>query len=157
MTRLAILILLSLTYSLSAISEELISKADIEQLLPAQGVVVTESIEKTLDIGHGISAHYTFEITSKGNGAINLPGVLIRLYDRHSDLSMFKNGLIKNELIDLNADGYKDIVLWGTALSFDDEGKALGESEALGILIFSATEKKYILLRKSEQIEIFAR
>ena len=153
-----IFILISILYSLTASSADLISKAEVDKLLPTwtEGKIATDILKKELNIGHGINVSYEFEITSKGNGAIVLPGILLRLYDNHNDLSYFKHGLLNNEVIDINSDGYKDILLWGTALTFDDDGKELGEKEVVGILLFSPDDKKYKVLRKSEQIDVFS-
>ena len=138
-------------------AEPLISKVEVKKLLPpyTDGRIGTNILEKTLNIGHDIQVAYEFEITSKGNGAIVLPGILLRLYDNHHDLSYFKNGLLNNEALDINSDGFKDILLWGTALTFDDDGNSLGEEEVVGILLYSVKEQKYVVLKKSEQIDVF--
>ena len=143
--------------STNVCAESIISKEEINKLLPTltDGKVGTDSLSKSLVIGDGVKVSYEFEITSKGNGAVILPGILLRLYDSHDDLSYFKNGLLNNELLDVNSDGYKDIILWGTALTFDDDGNSLGEKEVVAVLVYSAKDKKYVVLKKSEEIDVF--
>ncbi|RXF00414.1 hypothetical protein [Pseudoalteromonas phenolica] len=143
--------------STNVCAESIISKEEVNKLLPTytDGKVGTDILSKSLIIGDGVKVSYEFEITSKGNGAVILPGILLRLYDSYEDLSYFKNGLLNNEVLDVNSDGYKDILLWGTALTFDDDGNSLGEKEVVAVLVYSIKEQKYVVLKKSEEIDVF--
>jgi hypothetical protein len=148
---------LLLLLSTNVCAESIISTEEVNKLLPTytDGKVGTDILTKSLVIGDDVKVSYEFEITSKGNGAVILPGILLRLYDSYEDLSYFKNGLLNNEVLDINSDGYKDILLWGTALTFDDDGNSLGEKEVVAVLIYSAKDQKYVVLKKSEEIDVY--
>ncbi|KTD96452.1 hypothetical protein N9H48_08400 [Pseudoalteromonas marina] len=153
-----IILVLLLVFSFQLKAENLISKSEVASILPSLdfGVPSTDVIQKNIEIGKDLIISIEFAITSKGNGGIELPGIfLVRLYDRHDDLSYFKDGLLNNELIDVNSDGYKDILLWGTAVKSDDDGNKLGDVSVLAILVYSPKDKIYKVLRKSEEIDIY--
>lgn len=154
--RTILVLLLVLSFQLKA--EYVISNSDVADILSSLkvGTPSTDTIRKNIEIGEDVTVSIEFAISSKGNGGIELPGIfLVRLYDKHDDLSYFKNGLLNNELIDLNSDGYKDILLWGTAVKSDDEGNNLGEVSVLAVLVYSPKDKIYQILRKSEEIDIY--
>ena len=154
--RIILTLFLILSFQLQA--EELISQSEIE-LIKANSKFDSPStnvINKQIEIGSNTTISIEFGITSKGNGGIELPGIfMLRLSDKHADLRYFKNGLLILELIDINSDGYKDILLWGTAIKSDDEGNNLGEVSALAVLVYSPKDKIYQILRKSEEIDIY--
>ncbi|MBA6302357.1 hypothetical protein [Colwellia sp. MB02u-14] len=154
--RIILTLFLFLSFQLQA--EELISSSDVELIISnfKSDSLSNNVIDKNIQIGANTNISIEFGITSKGNGGIELPGIfLLRLYDMHGDLSYFKDGLLNNELIDINSDGYKDILLWGTAIKSDDDGNNLGEVSVLAVLVYSPKDKVYKILRKSEEIDIY--
>lgn len=85
--------------------------------------LVVEQLEETQQAGKpGSDTYYatvcveelrcletSFDITSKGNGVLRFPGGWMRVYDMHQDENETPPGLFRNELIDVNGDGYLDI------------------------------------------------
>ncbi|WP_125719009.1 hypothetical protein [Pseudoalteromonas rubra] len=114
-------------------------------------------IRKELNIGHDINVPIEFSITSKGNGGFSLPGLfLVRLYDQHDDGSYFKSGLLRNELIDLDGDGYNELLFWGIAVKTGDESeKTLGETPVVAILKYDIKSKAFKVVKKSDEIDIY--
>ncbi|HKY22542.1 MAG TPA: hypothetical protein VJM31_15120 [Vicinamibacterales bacterium] len=84
--------------------------------------IETGPIQLSLRLSADVSVAASVSITSKGNGVLDLPGAKVRLYDRHEDTVTFAEGLLNNELVDIDGDGLKDLVLWGTAVETDDKG-----------------------------------
>lgn len=64
----------------------------------------------------------SIEATSKGNGTINLNGLLLRIFDQHEDGIVYKNGFLELEIKDINSDGINELIFTG-------ELKYTGEKE----------------------------
>ena len=69
-----------------------------------------------LAMGDGKELLMVFEGTSKGNGTLQLSNLLLRIYDRHDDGVLYKDGLLTLRFEDLNQDGWCDIHVTGTVL-----------------------------------------
>ena len=92
--------------SLHSFASQIIEDSDIARINASYPEDL--KIRKELNIRHDINVQIEFSITSKGNGGFSLPGLfLVRLFDQHDDGSYFKSGLLRNELIDLDEDGYE--------------------------------------------------
>lgn len=61
------------------------------------------------------------EITTKGNGTIQLGNLLIRVYDTHDDGIVYKNNELEVYLQDLTGDGNRELILTGVLAFSDDD------------------------------------
>lgn len=116
--------------------------------------VATDPLPITLDIGKNVRLVATFEVTSKGNGGIDWDGGFLRLYDSHGDGVVFDNYLLNNELVDIDGDGFKDIVVWGVAVLTDDDDREIGRIPVVSILHFNAKTRRFEVTLSSEHIYI---
>lgn len=77
-------------------------------------------VTSKLKISKNLSIPVTYNATKKGNGTIDLNGLLIRVFDQHDDGIVYKNNFLNVEIKDLNDDGYNEIIFTGT-LKFTGE------------------------------------
>ncbi|MEI8646392.1 hypothetical protein P4S60_18385 [Pseudoalteromonas sp. Hal040] len=141
--------------SLHSFASQIIEDSDIARINASYPEDL--KIRKELNIRHDINVPIEFSITSKGNGGFSLPGLfLVRLFDQHDDGSYFKSGLLRNELIDLDEDGYNELLFWGIAIKTDDESeKVLGEIPVVAILKYDPKSKTFKVIKKSNEIDIY--
>jgi hypothetical protein len=119
------------------------------------GTPGTEDLNLKIVVSESISVNGRFSITSKGNGVLEVPGANIRLYGCHHDGVVFDGCLLNNELVDIDGDGFKDIVLWGTANLFDEDDKQVGERPVLCIFRFDPIVKKFINTVPSKDVYVY--
>ena len=80
---------------------------------------IKESLQKNkpitskINISKNISIPVTFKKKKKGNGTLNLNGLLIRIFDQHDDGVIYENSYLNLELKDLNNDNIKEIIFTG--------------------------------------------
>lgn len=79
-------------------------------------------IANKITLSDNLSIPITFDTTSKGNGTINLNGLLLRVFDQHDDGIVYKNYYLNMEVKDINTDGINELIFTG-------ELKHTGEKE----------------------------
>lgn len=72
--------------------------------------------EQPISIGPGVDVVVRTEVTSKGNGAFHLKNLEVRNFDQHHDAAVFRDDALKTEFIDLDGDGYRDLVVSGAVI-----------------------------------------
>ena len=72
-----------------------------------------KSAPSKINIAKNLSIPVTFDATKKGNGAINLNSLLIRVFDQHDDGVVYENDFLNMETKDLNNDDIKEIIFTG--------------------------------------------
>lgn len=145
-----------LLWSALLTADPLITAQDVAHVAAAPGRELT----KVVDFGHQLRVPIHFSITSKGNGGFQLPGLfLVRIYDRHEDGSVFRQGLLHNDLIDLDDDGYLELVLWGTALISDPEQEMNADSPqpepVVAIIHYAPVQHIFKISKDSDYIDIY--
>jgi len=151
-----LILIMALLMSGKTFGAEIISQAEISQLYASNSE--SKGINKVLAIGSNVNVPIEFSITSKGNGGFSLPGLfLIRIYDQHDDTVYFKSGLLKNELVDIDSNGYKELLLWGVAVRSDEETeKVIAEVPVVAIIKYDLESKLFKVVKKSEEIDIYS-
>jgi hypothetical protein len=79
------------------------------------------SVRKSIEIASGVWINAMFEITSKGNGAVHLPGLSIRVYDSHNDGLVFRDWLLLCQWLDADGGGFLDFIVSGVGIRTDEE------------------------------------
>lgn len=82
----------------------------------ARGLDDTQVLDGVFRPKRGVALPYSFAITSKGNGSLVFGSYAIRIYDAHDDGLLFDAFLLDQYQRDVNADGWLDLVLTGSAL-----------------------------------------
>ena len=88
-------------------------------------VVISNEVIKTVEI----------EVTSKGNGSMKIGNLYLKVYDTHDDGDFYEGHMLKIEFIDINKDGYKDIILTGIRCKTEEKGNLVVQREGV-FLIF---------------------
>ena len=115
----------------------------------AENNVVTRSME----IASGSFQPMKFEITTKGNGSISLPGLNIRIYDNHDDGLVFESKLLKCEWKDIDEDGFLDLAVSGTAIrTGDKDGAKPTKIKINGVFRWNPKNRQFEVTRCSPEI-----
>lgn len=77
---------------------------------------------ETIDLGHGVAESARIEVTSKGNGSLAICGQSFRVYDGHDNGSLFEPTMAHITFVDLDDDGYRDLVLTGLLVDTGEKG-----------------------------------
>lgn len=100
---------------------------------------------KQIEIGPGISHTMKINLTAKGNGMMHLLNLSIPVYDSHDNGHLFEGFLLNIRFIDLDNDGYKDLVITGTRVSTGEKGNVVsGRDEVLRIFQFDSKEIRFV-------------
>jgi hypothetical protein len=125
--------------ALSNEASEIIDYELVKQLAPY------EELKGSLDVGGGVSLPYKFSITARGDGGINIGGIYIHTYDSHNDGTIFQDHLLKHQFVDVNRDGYLDLVISGVGLFKGvTEWDAIRKRTLVSIFIYDIVGNKYI-------------
>ncbi|MDR0933420.1 MAG: hypothetical protein LBM70_10455 [Victivallales bacterium] len=65
---------------------------------------------KVADLGNGVAFNSTAEVTAKGNGFLQIANLNVRIYDAHDNSEMFTENPLEIYLVDINSDGYRDLL-----------------------------------------------
>jgi len=108
---------------------------------------------RDIDLGKGATVTAKFELTEKGNGGLTLPGYGLRVYDAHRDGVTFKAYLLRCEWKDMNADGYLDLVVSGTAQFWSErDGRFEIEKAISAVLQYEPAKKSFDLVKGTPEI-----
>lgn len=108
---------------------------------------------QTIALGKGLTIPAKFELTEKGNGGLEIPGVGLRVYDAQRDGVTFRNYLLLCEWKDLNGDGILDLSVSGTAQFWSEKGDRVEvEKPIRAVAHFSPIKKAFELITCSPEI-----
>ncbi|GAA5496042.1 hypothetical protein Rhal01_02223 [Rubritalea halochordaticola] len=110
-------------------------------------------ISRLIQISEKVSCKAHFEVTSKGNGDLSIPGINIRIFDTHEDRFIYQDSLLKCQWKDTNGDGYLDLTVSGTVLETDEKGERLLSSTPVkGVFLWNLVRKQFVKLQCSPKI-----
>lgn len=123
-----IITILIMTLLLAACSVEQCVKpfVQIDELQASGHDSIDEQLSKVVSISKGIQIPFILETTMKGNALVNFQNLTIRAYDYHGDGELYVGGLASIFFIDLDGDGFKDLVICATKEISDEEDVPLG-------------------------------
>jgi hypothetical protein len=145
MKRLAVVLALILPHEAWARSaeERVFLQTDVQRLNAEQNPSLKEKVDRVV-LARDFSVPYKLEFTNKGNGCLYIGGLGIRFYDNHLDLITFAGGSLEHRLADVDGDGYKDLIFWGTVENWGEKGEALGKRSILAVFRFDSSTKRFI-------------
>jgi hypothetical protein len=76
---------------------------------------------RDVEIGRGVQATFEFEKTTKGNGVLRFPGGCARVYDSHDDSVTFEPFALDIRLVEIDDDGYLDVVATGIGVHREEK------------------------------------
>lgn len=109
--------------------------------------------ENRMDLGKGVFISLKFQITTKGNGLLTLPGLAVRVYDSHDDGLIFRGGLLHCEWCDLDGDGVLELVVSGLAVRLNERtDSAERSSNVRGVFRYVGRERRFAASACSPEI-----
>lgn len=92
---------------------------------------------KRLTLGEGVEVLARIEVTTKGNGGMQIGDDSFRVYDDHDDTMYYDGGMLTTKFRDIDGDGYLDLALSGIVLftGEKDEG-VLRQAAIVGIYLY---------------------
>ncbi|MES2696043.1 MAG: hypothetical protein V4773_21395 [Verrucomicrobiota bacterium] len=117
--------------------------------LPAE---YPDNAKRKIEIARGVSIDAKVQITSKGNGVIYLPGIMIRIYDAHHDGLVFRDALLQCEWRDEDGDGTLDFVVSGIAEPDEPIAGRMIPIPVRGVFRYSAKERRFQPVLCSQEI-----
>ena len=95
-------------------------------------------------VADGKAIPASVSVTSKGNGILKFPGGSVKVYDSHDDGEVIDGFMLDIDLIDLNRDGLRDIVISGVTLVVGDgEDIHKRHRQVLKIYIYDKNQEEY--------------
>lgn len=106
---------LTLMFSLFVLSCSFANNGDVFNIKDNinKSLINKKAIASQVHLSKKIFIPVTFDATSKGNGTINLNGLLVRVFDQHDDGIVYENNFLEMETKDLNNDNIKEIIFTG--------------------------------------------
>lgn len=98
----------------------------------------------------------SIEVTSKGNGTLDILNLSLRVYDSHDDANLYKDRMLLIEFTDLNEDGYLDLMVTGIYQVTPEKGDGIVEESILVFMCHfdpKTTEFKKIYQQMPHDIE----
>jgi predicted enzyme involved in methoxymalonyl-ACP biosynthesis len=95
----------------SSVADVTVTKDLLEQ--DAEDIPGASSWEDTIEIHKDVLTNARIEVTSKGNGTLEVLNLSLRIYDSHDDTGVYKDQMLLIEFTDLNEDGYLDLMVTG--------------------------------------------
>jgi len=132
--------------------------ASAQELWPDADALLAASFPReathTVDLGKGVTATARLALTEKGNGGLTIPGYSVRVYDAYrGDGVTFKGYLLRCEWKDMNADGYLDLVVSGTAQFWNEkDGHLELEKPISAVLQYDPAKKGFSVLNSTPEI-----
>lgn len=87
-----------------------------------------------LDETHALPA--TVEVTSKGNGTLSVGNVAVRVYDDHDDGNLYEPRMLRVLTLDLDDDGWMDLLIVGRRLETGEKGGQVIASFGVAAMLF---------------------
>jgi len=147
--------------SLCACTSSVIVHSDVIKIedfvTPEDGMPGELEWNKVIDIGHNLTYPAKLRVTAKGNGGLEFVNLNLHVYDYHDNGRYFEGGLAHVEFIDLNGDGYKDIVVLATVIYTEDEqtGESISITKpAIFIYYFDPKARSYFLKYKVADFDL---
>lgn len=75
-----------------------------------------------LELSSDISLPATIRVSTKGNGSLSVANLRLKVYDSHGDTRIYDNSDIKINLVDLDGDNLKELLLSGIVIYTGEKG-----------------------------------
>jgi len=100
---------------------------------------------KKMVVAKGIAYSAMIRITSHGNGDLKIANLdRLHVYDAHGDGDLFRNWLLTIKFADFDGDGYRDLVIYGIADYYDENGeKVLTSRPIIHLYRFNPQKREF--------------
>jgi len=124
----------------------------------ADADVYPDAVYQIIDLDKSRPLKVTLEATTKGNGIITIPGLVIRVYDQHNDGIIFDNdgGLICEWMSDVTG-SFPMLRVSGFAIHYDEKGnEVIQKSKVSAVFRYSRSQKSYFAETCSPEIDYWS-
>jgi hypothetical protein len=119
-------------------------------IVPSSAVMRTngtspyESEEVLLDLGRGRIVRGRIDVTTKGNGQLHILNISPSIVDDHDDGDLFEGQMLRVSAVDVDGDGRRDLVLFGTRIVTDDDGHAVSRHNVAAVFTFRPEDDRFV-------------
>ena len=119
----------------------------LEEFKPAKdGMPGEREYRNKIEIGPGVQLDVTVDVTARGNGALRVANLNLRVLDEYDDGAVYVGGLLHVEFLDITGDGFKDLVIMGTVIHTGEKETDPRSYEAVtSIYVFDPKKKEFRL------------
>jgi len=122
---------------------------------PVDGMQGEERYVKKFDLGGGVSANVTIDVTAKGNGYMAVLNLHLKVFDEHDDGAIYDGGLLQIDFIDLAGGGFKDLVISGLVIYTGEKATSPRSSEPVVFIYrFQPKERTFKLVYKRASFDL---
>lgn len=122
---------------------------------PAKAMQGEERYEKKFSLGVGVSADVTIDVTAKGNGYMSLLNLRLKVFDEHDDGAIYEGGLLHIDFVDLDGDGFKDLVISGLVIYTGEKETSPRSSEPVVFIYhLEPKQRKFKLVYKRASFDL---
>lgn len=100
-------------------------------------------IDREVQLGPGHACRALLDVTSNGNGVLYLSGFRIRVYDVHDNGVVHSPGMLISILMDVDGDGYRDLIVAGEAAVTDEAGTSIDRRQISQVHLYSPATRSF--------------
>jgi len=108
----------------------------------------------TVKIADNYKASVVLKDFQDGNGYMEVGGLTLHISDGHSDGIEYKNSRLDVEFVDLDRDGYKDLICSGIVEYKNDGDEVYKTEDVIFIYRFDSTKKQFTPLFKKASFDL---
>jgi len=124
--------LLLLVVQIAAAPNDVVERISRRDLKPAkEGIAREREWSKEIIISSTVKLLARIEVTNKGNGALGIGNLKLRIVDSHDDGIFYEDEMLNIDFTDLDGDGNREMVLSGIACLTDEKGEKVLRREAI--------------------------
>ncbi|MBI3771138.1 MAG: hypothetical protein HY272_00320 [Gammaproteobacteria bacterium] len=114
-----------------------------------------ETASYVVDIGKNTRIDTVLEITPKGNGTIGIANLVLHVWDTHDNGLVYKGKCLDVDGVDVNGDGWHDIIVSGTAIHTGEKEWDNKEYESIVfIYLYDGKQGQFKEIYKKSSFEI---
>ena len=124
---------------------------------PAVGMPGELSCEKEITLGRGVKLAAKIEVTAKGNGTLTIGKLKVAVFDDHNDGAFYEDEMLKTDFVDIDGDGFLDLVLSGIICFTDEKGDKVVGREAFVCIYKYCGKQRFRKIYSSSDFDLEVR
>ncbi|PYK98422.1 MAG: hypothetical protein DME19_12600 [Verrucomicrobia bacterium] len=149
--------LLVTVWSVEAESVKPVSIAKSDLVHAADGMPGELSCEKEINLGRGVKLAAKIEVTAKGNGTLTIGKLKVAVFDDHNDGAFYEDEMLKTDFVDIDGDGFLDLVLSGIICFTDEKGDKVVSREAFVCIYKYCGKQRFRKIYSSSDFDLEVR
>jgi hypothetical protein len=118
-----------------------------EFVQPKDGISGSLRYMKSIQVSSKIAIDATLNVTAKGNGILDFANLHLKVFDDYHDEQVFDHeGLLHVEFVDVDGDGFKDLVISGIVRHMGEkESDPVSEEALVSVYLYDKSNGEYRL------------